>query len=99
MTNTQINHSKETMGIGLEKDLSAIRMEIGDLLELFLVLQWLKGEISHKFVRTANREVINLTILFSADLTIDLRLVSHITIKNFHKTKTGYRPNWFVHYS
>ena len=93
MINAQINQSIERMEIGLEVDLLTIRMETGETLEIFLVLHRLLGEIYHKTIHTANQEVINLTILHSADLTIDLRLVSHLTSKNFHKT-TRRRPMW-----
>ena len=76
MINAQINHSIETMGIGLEMDLSTIAMETGETLKIFIVLHRLKGEISNSKNYTVNQEVINLTIFFSADLTIDRRVVS-----------------------
>ena len=84
--NSQISHSIEAMEIGLEMNLSTIRMEIGETMEDFLVPHRSKGETSHKIIHTANQEVISLTILLSADLTIDLRLVLHLTNKSFHKT-------------
>ena len=90
MINAQINQSIETMEIGLEMDLLTI-METSELTEIFLVLHRLLGEIYHKTIHTAKQEVINITILLSADLTVDLRLVSHLTKKNFHKT-TRRRP-------
>ena len=92
--NAETDHSIETLENCLEKDLSTIRVETGETLEIFLVLHRFKGETSLKIVRTANQEVINLTILLSADLTIDLRLVSHLTNKNFHKTITRRHPMW-----
>ena len=62
--------------------------------EIFLVLHRLKGETSHRKVHTANQRVINLTILLSVDLPIDLRLVSRLTSKKFHKTIDTRHPMW-----
>ena len=92
MINVQINHSIE----GMELDLSAIRMETGEPLEFFLVLHRLQGETSHKTFHTANQVVINPTNLFSADLTIDLRMVSQLTNKNIHKAITRRHLMWFA---
>ena len=62
-----------------------------------LVLQRLKGETFHKMVHTASQEVISLTILFSADLTIDLRPGWFTpTDKNFQKTETRRLLIWFA---
>ena len=88
MINAQISHSTETMEVDLQLGLSKTRMGTGETMENFLVLRRLKGETSHKFMHTANQEVINLTVLPSADLTIDLRLVLRLTNNNSHKTKT-----------
>ena len=71
-------------------------METGETMEIFLVLHRLRGEAFHKKIHTANQEVISLTILFSADLTIDLRLVLNVTNKNFHKTITRRHLRWFT---
>ena len=94
MKNTQINHSIETMEIDLELDLSTMRMETGETLEIFLVLHRLKGETSPKTIHTPNQEVTNLTILLSADLTIDLALVLRLTNKNCRKTIARRHPMW-----
>ena len=80
---TQIIHSLGATQIDLEMDLSTVRIEIGETLEFFLVFHRLKGETSHKIFHTANQEVINLTILLSGDLKINLRLVLHVTNNNF----------------
>ena len=44
MINSQINHSIKTMEIDLEMDLSTIRMETSETLEMSLVLHRLKGK-------------------------------------------------------
>ena len=67
-------------------DLLTTIMGIGETMEIFLVLHRPKGEISHKITRTANLEVINPTILLSADLTINQRLVLRPMNKNFRGT-------------
>ena len=84
--NAQINHLIETTEIDPVKDLSTTRTETGGIMETFLVLHQIKEEASHKIIYIDNQEVINLTILTSADLTIDLRLISRLTNKSFHKT-------------
>ena len=94
MINAQTNHSIETMKVGVEMDLSTIRMETGETLEIFLVLHRLKGEITQRQIHTAKQELINLEILLSADLIIDRRVASHVTNKNFHKTLTRRHPMW-----
>ena len=86
MFNAQISQSTEAMEIDLEMNLSTIRMGTGETMEVFLVLQRLKEETSHKKTHTANQELINLTVLVSADLTTDLQSASHPTNKYFHKT-------------
>ena len=51
------------------------KIETGETMEDFFLLNQLKGESFHKIFRTASRKVISLTILPSAGLTIDIRLV------------------------
>ena len=88
MINAQINHSIEEMEIDTEMDLSTLRMGPGETTETSLFLHRLKGETSHRIVHTASQRVISLTILLSADLTIDLRRVLRLTNKKFPKTIT-----------
>ena len=71
MINAQISRSIETMAIDLEMDLSTTRSRTGETTEVFPVLHRYKGETSHKRISIAN-QVINLTTLLSADLTIDI---------------------------
>ena len=96
MINAQISHLIGTMGIDLEKNLSTIGMETGKTVEDFLVPHRIKGETSHKITHTANHEVIISTTLLPEDLTIDPRLVFHLTNKMLHKTKTRPHLMWFV---
>ena len=96
MINAQINHSIETMVIGLEMDLSTIRMKTGETLEIFLVIHRLKGEPSHKMFFSANEEVFLPTIPLSAYLTFNQRLVSHPMNKNSHETKARRHLMWFA---
>ena len=70
-------------------------MEMGETMEDFLVLHRLKGETSHKIFHIAIQEVINLTILPSADSTTDPRRVLHLTNKSFFKTIRRPHLIWF----
>ena len=72
--NVEISFLTETMETNLEMDLSTIRMETGDTMENFFVHHRLKEETYHKITPITDQEVINLPILRSVDLTIDLRL-------------------------
>ena len=72
MISIQTSHSIETMEIELEMDLSTTRMGIGETVESFLVLHWLKVKTFHKITPIAKQGVINLTTLRSAELTINL---------------------------
>ena len=92
----QINRSIEAMGTSFEMDLSAIRTGTGETMEKFLVLYRLKRETSEKSIYTTNQEVINLTILLSAYLTIDIRPFLHITNKKFHETLTKCHLRWIA---
>ena len=94
MINAQINHSLKMMGIDPEMHISAIGMEAGETLEIFLVLHRLKGEIAHRTILTTNEELVNLTIVLSADLTINRRVVSDLTNRNFRKTSTRRHRMW-----
>ena len=72
MINAKTNHSTGTIGICTETDLLTIQVEIGEKQEFFLFLLLLKGDISYRKIHTASHgKVINLTILFSAELIID----------------------------
>ena len=94
--NAQISHSIEVMEIDLPTNLSRITKERGKAMENFFVLDRLKGQTSDKIIHTVNQEVIHLTILLSADLTIDLRLVLHPRNKCSHKTITRFHLMWFL---
>ena len=94
MINAQISHWIEAMEIDLEMDLSSLRTETGERVETFLVVHRLKAEIFYKTLHTANQEVINLTILTSANLTIDLRVFSRLTNKYSHRIKTRRHLMW-----
>ena len=96
MINAQISHSKKTMKIDLERDFSTTRMGTGETMEVFSVLHRLKGETSHKINPFANQEVISLTTLLSANLTIDLRLVLRPLNKSFRKTIIRLHLMWFA---
>ena len=52
-------------------------------MEIFPILHQIKGETPHKIIPIANQEVISLTTLLSADLTIDQRLVLRPMKKKF----------------
>ena len=92
MINAQISRSTDTMEIDPEMDLSTTRMGTGGTMEISPILHRLQGETSHKIFHTANREMINLTTLHSADLTINSRLVLHLT----NKTIIRYYLMWFA---
>ena len=96
MINAQIIRSIETMEIDLEMNLSTTRMGTGETMKIFLVLHRLKEETSHKITLIANQEMINLTSLRSADLTIDLRLVLCPTNKSFLRTIIRHHLMWFA---
>ena len=94
--NAEVSTSTEAMETNLEMDLLAIRMETGETVEDFAVLLWLKGEIFREIIHTVNQEVINLTILPSAGLTIDLWVVLRFTNKSFLQTIIRLHLIWFV---
>ena len=96
LTNAQISQSIEAMETDLEMNLSTIRMETGETMETFLVPHRLKEETSHKIIPIANLEVINLTTLRSADLTINLRLPLRPMNRNFRRTIIRHHLMWFV---
>ena len=96
MTNAPISRSIEAMATDLEMDLLTIRLEIGEIMGIFLVLHRLKGETSHRIIHIANQEVISPATLFSADLTIDRRLVLHPMNKNSRKIITRPPLMWFA---
>ena len=96
MINAQISHSIGTMEIDLEMDFSTTRMGTGDTMEIFLVVHRLKEETSHKIIPIGNQEVISLTTVLSADLTIDLRLVLHPMNRSFRKTIIGHHLMCFA---
>ena len=96
MIDAQTSHSIEIMQIDLEMNHSTTRMGTGETMETFLVLNRLKEETSHKVILLANQEVINLTTLRSADLTIDLQIVLRPMNKSFRRTIIRYHLKWFA---
>ena len=96
MINAQISHSIDMIEIDLEMVLLTTRMGTGETMEIFLVLHRLKEETSHKITPLANQEVINLTTLRSADLTIGRRLVLRPMNKHFRKTIIRHHLMWFA---
>ena len=96
MTNAQISHLIEAMETDLEMNLSTIRIGAGGTMETFFVLHRPQGENSHKALPIANQEVINLTTLRSADLTIDLRQALRPMNRNFRRTIVRHHLMWFV---
>ena len=93
MINAPISHSIEAMEIDLELTFSTIRRETVETMEDFLHLP--KGETFPKILHTTNQEMINLTILLSADPRIGPRLVLQHTNKSFHNTITRLHLMWF----
>ena len=87
LTNAQINHLIETMDLGSQMGLSTISTEIVETLKISHVLRVFKLEISRRVFKSAQQEVINLTILPSADLLNDRRVVSHLSKKKLPQTK------------
>ena len=96
MTSAQISHSIEAMETDPEMDLSTIRMETGGIMETFLVFHQIQEETSHRIILIANQEVINLTTLHSADLTVNLRLTLRPMNRNFRRTIIRHHLMWFV---
>ena len=91
----QISRSIETMEIDLEVDLSTTRIKTGETTEFFPVLHRLRGEIYPKTISIAN-QVISLTTMLSAELTIDLRPLLRPKNESFRKTKIKHHLMWFA---
>ena len=96
MINAQTSHSIETMGINLETDLLTTRRGTGETKEVFAVLDRFKEENFRKLTPIANKEVISLTALRSADLTINQRLVLRRMNKSFRRTIMRHHLMWFA---
>ena len=96
MTNAQISHLIEAMGTDPEMNLSTIRMGTGGTMETFLVLHQIQEETCHKTIPIANQEMINLTTLRSAYLTIDLRQALRPINRSFRRTIIRHHLMWFV---
>ena len=75
-------------------DLSTLKIETSEKLEIVFVLHLLITQISDKTTQNARQEEINRSILLSADLTVNLQLVPHLTNKNFYKAITTLHPMW-----
>ena len=96
MTNAQISHLIEAMETDPEMNLPTIRMGTSGTMETFLVLHRPQGETSHKTIPIANKKMINLITLRSADLTIDLRQALPPMNRNFRRTIIRHHLMWFV---
>ena len=77
-------------------DLLTTLMGIDETMGIFLVRHRPKGEIFHKITYTVSLEVINLTILLSADLTVIQRLVLRPMKKNSRRTIIRHHLMWFA---
>ena len=96
LTNAQINHLMEMMETDPDMNLSTTKMGTGDTMEIFLVLHQIQEEISHKIIPIANQEMINLTTLLSAGLTIDLQQTLLPMNRIFRRTIIRHHLMWFV---
>ena len=94
--NAQTSHSIEIMEIDLQMNLSTIRSGTGEPTEISLAHQRLTEETSHKITLIAKQEVISLTTLSSADLTVYLRLVLRPMNKSFRGTIIRHHLMWFA---
>ena len=86
LMNAQISHLIETMETNPDMNLSTTRMGTGRTMETFLVLDQIQEETSHKTIPIAHQEMINLSTLRSADLTIDLQQTLHSMNRKFRRT-------------
>ena len=96
LNNAQFNHLIDIMEIYLEIDLLTSRVGTGETIETFFLPHRLKEDTSHKITPIANQEMINLTTLRSADLTIDQRLALRPMNKNFRRAKVRHHLIRFV---
>ena len=96
LINAQINHLMEMMETDPDMNLSTTKMGTGDTMEIFLVLHQIQEEISHKIIPIANQEMINLTTLLSAGLTIDLQQTLLPMNRIFRRTIIRHHLMWFV---
>ena len=88
MTNAKTNRVKGATNIGPGMDFSAIRMEVYQERESFLVLLPLEERNSHRTIHTVNQKLIKTVRLFLGDPIIDLRLTSQNLNKDFNKVTT-----------
>ena len=75
-------------------DLLTTLMGTGETMGIFLSLHRPKREISHKITHIVTLEVINPTILLSAGLTINQRLVLRPKNKSFSRTTIRHHLMW-----
>ena len=96
LTDDQINFSTEMMETGLIMEISIVKVELGETIEIFLALHLNTDGTPFKEILSVDLNPFNREIRHLGDQTVTQPIVLPLTNKNFRKTTTRHQQTWFA---
>ena len=96
LTDDQINSPTETMEIDRIMGISIVKMELGEIVAIFLVRLLDRDGTFLKVILSADPNLFNLEIRNLEDQTVTPTLVPLLTNKNFRKLTIKRHRTWFA---
>ena len=96
LTDDQINSLIETMEIDQLTEIIITKMELGEIMTIFLVRHQDRDGIFHKAILFAGPNLFNQDFRHLEDRTVTQTLVPHLMNKNFRKPTINHQRTWFA---
>ena len=96
LTNDQINSPTETMEIDQLTEIIITKMELGEIMEIFLARHLDKYGTPLKVIPSVDLNPFSRELRHLEDQIVTRPLVPALTNKNFRKTKIKHQRTWFV---
>ena len=96
LTDDQINSPTETMEIDRIMGISIVKVELGKIMEIFLVRHLDKDGTFLKVILSADPNLFNLEVRHLEDQTVTQTLVPLLANKNFRKPTIKHQRTWFA---
>ena len=96
LTDDQINSSTEMMETGLIMEISIVKVELGETIEIFLARHLDMAGTSHKETLSVDFNPFNREIRPFEDQMVTQPIILPLTNKNFRKTTIRHQQTWFA---
>ena len=96
LTDDHTNFPTETMEIGRTMGISVVKVELGEMMEIFLARHLDKDGTSLKVILSVDLNLFNREIRHLENQMVTRPLVPPLTNKNFRKATIKHQRTWFV---